>query len=99
MVRFDENTKYFRGYVENLQRDVMPQAHVTITLSSGDTLGPVSVRNIDPGSSGDLSVSAGDAEFETFKVSTVVGALDGEDGEDSSGDFGDIGDIGDPNED
>ena len=94
-LRYDESTKYFRGFVENMMRDDMEQAHVTVTLSSGEKLGPKTVRSIEAGSSEAVDFAAGDADFETFKVETIVGPLDGA-SEGAEEGFGEIGDIGDP---
>ncbi len=94
---YDSATSSFKGQVENMSRDVMEEVHVTIRLSDGQEIGPQTVRDIEPGSSGPLELAAESTDFESWTVVPVVGPADGS-GVVESGDFGDIGDIEDPNQ-
>ena len=94
---YDAETKSFKGFVENIGRDVMEQCHVSIQLSNGQEIGPKTVGNIDPGSRASIELTV-EGEFDRWTVQpAVVGALEGA-GEAAAAGLGEIGDIEDPNE-
>jgi uncharacterized membrane protein len=73
VLKFDENSNAFKGYMQNKSNKVIERARVEIHLSNGKELGPTKPINLKPNQKQELTIKATQKAFSTWITHAEVG--------------------------